>query len=108
MEDSWSKIRYNSSFRLLFKNSIGIYPIQLACLFFDHETPLDITCRGHMMATGVDECATIVLLFSRQRTATISVSTNCALYGKTILVGDRGIAEVTHIASDLILRLEYS
>lgn len=73
---------------------IGIYPIQLACLLFDHEKPIKITATGHLMPSGVDECCTIVLLYPNQRIAQINVSTNCVKYARTTLVGDKGILEI--------------
>lgn len=73
---------------------IGIYPIQLACLMFNNETPIKITATGHLMDTGVDECCTIVLLFSDQRIAQINISTNTTMFAPTYLVGTKGVLNV--------------
>jgi hypothetical protein len=43
---------------------------------------------------GVDECASITLLYSNQRFATINVSTNCAMNAPTILTGEKGVVQV--------------
>lgn len=61
---------------------------------FDHEKPLKITATGHLMPTGVDENASITLLFSKQRIAQINVSTNCNMFAPTFLVGDKGTIQV--------------
>jgi len=73
---------------------IGIYPIQLACLMFNNETPIKITATGHLMDTGVDECCTIVLLFSDQRIAQINISTNTTMFAPTYLVGTKGVLNI--------------
>lgn len=46
------------------------------------------------MPTGVDETASITLLYSNQRFATINVSTNCAMFGPTFIAGETGIIQV--------------
>jgi len=43
---------------------------------------------------GVDECASITLLYSNQRFATINISTNCAMFGPTIITGEKGIIQI--------------
>ena len=73
---------------------IGFYPIQMACLFFDHEQPLKITVSGHLMENGVDECCTIILLFSKNRIAQINVSSNCVQFAPTFLIGDKGTIQI--------------
>jgi dihydrodiol dehydrogenase / D-xylose 1-dehydrogenase (NADP) len=80
---------------------IGIYPIQLACLMFNHEKPIKITCTGHLMPTGVDECCTVTLLFPGQRIASINVSTNVTMFGATHLIGTKGVLEVGDLYLDL-------
>ena len=73
---------------------IGIYPIQMACLVFNHETPTQIQCVGHLMETGVDECCTITLLYTGKRMAQINMSTNGILFYPTYLMGDQGVIQV--------------
>lgn len=85
---------------------IGIYPIQLACLAFDHEKPIKITATGHLMDTGVDESCSITLLFSGGRFAVINMSTITTMYAPTHLVGDKGVMQIPHFSwcpSELIL-----
>lgn len=77
---------------------IGIYPIQLACHFFNHEEPIKITASGHLMPTGVDECCTITLLFSNQRIATINISTSCTMFAPTYFVGDKGVIRIPNFS----------
>ena len=64
---------------------------------FDHEKPLKITATGNLMSTGVDENASITLLFSKQRIAQINVSTNSSMFAPTFLVGDKGTIQVKKI-----------
>ena len=66
----------------------------MACLVFNHEKPLSIRASGHLMPSGVDEAASITLLYSNQRFATINVSTNCAMFGPTIITGEKGVIQV--------------
>ena len=73
---------------------IGIYPIQLACLMFNHEKPTKITVSGHLNENGVDESCTIILLFSNNRIAQINISTNGTRFGPTFLVGDKGAIQI--------------
>ena len=55
---------------------------------------------------GVDEAATITLLYSNQRFATINVSTNCAMFGPTFIAGDKGVIQVNNKNNKrLILKL---
>jgi len=32
--------------------NIGVYPIQLVCMLFNHEKPLSIVATGHLAASG--------------------------------------------------------
>jgi len=73
---------------------IGIYPIQLACLVFNHEKPTSIVATGHLMPSGVDECCTVVLTFPGQRIATINISTNCAMFGASFFCGTKGYIQI--------------
>jgi len=73
---------------------IGIYPIQLACLVFGHEKPTKIITSGHLMESGVDECCSITLLFPGQRIGVINISSNCAMFGSTYIVGEKGALQV--------------
>lgn len=75
---------------------IGIYPIQLVCMIFNHEKPIEIIASGHLMDTGVDECATIILKYSRQRMAVVTVSTNCGRHSSAIISGDKGTIQLCH------------
>jgi dihydrodiol dehydrogenase / D-xylose 1-dehydrogenase (NADP) len=77
---------------------IGIYPIQLACLVFNHEKPIKITCTGHMTPLGVDECCSITLLFPGQRIAQINISSNCNLYGAAYIAGEKGTIQIPEYA----------
>ena len=74
--------------------SKGIYPIQLACLVFDHEKPIKVTAAGHLMPSGVDECCTIILTFSNNRIAQINISSNCGRFSSTFIVGEGGVMTV--------------
>lgn len=73
---------------------LGVYPIQFACMMFNHEVPTKITCTGHLMDTGVDECSTIVLLYPGNRIAQLNVSLNCAKFASSYLIGDKGVIEI--------------
>jgi dihydrodiol dehydrogenase / D-xylose 1-dehydrogenase (NADP) len=75
---------------------LGIYPIQFACMVFNHEIPEEITASGHLMPTGVDECVNITLKYSNQRMAAITVSTNCSPqpHGSSVIAGDKGLLQV--------------
>lgn len=76
---------------------IGIYPIQFACLIFNHEEPIEIKASGHLMpSTGVDECMSITLKYSNQRMAIIGISTNCCPdpHGNAVIGGDKGCIQV--------------
>ena len=46
------------------------------------------------LSLGVDEAASITLLYPNQRFATINVSTNCAMFGPTFIAGDKGVIQV--------------
>ena len=65
---------------------------------FNHEKPLKIVATGHLMPTGVDEACTIVLLYSNQRMAQLTVSTNAARYAATHLIGTKGTIHVKSIS----------
>ncbi len=95
-------------FSFLLIKSIGIYPIQLVCNLFNHEKPIKITATGHLMETGVDECCTIVLLFSNNRMAQISISTNCAKFTAAFLIGEKGVIQVKFKTKLLFLELKKS
>jgi len=73
---------------------IGIYTIQLACLVFDHEKPIKITATGHLLDTGVDACATVVLLYSNNRIATLNYSCQGAQCAPTFIVGDKDVMQI--------------
>lgn len=75
-------------------DSLGIYPIQLACLMFNHEQPIKVSATGHLMHTGVDESVSITLLYPNQRIAQLNVSSSCHLFAPTFFVGDEGVIEV--------------
>jgi dihydrodiol dehydrogenase / D-xylose 1-dehydrogenase (NADP) len=86
--------------------SIGIYPIQLACLAFEDEKPLKITASGHLMSTGVDESCSICLLYEGGRMAVVNVNTTTALFAPTHFVGDKGVMQIPDYSwcpSELIL-----
>lgn len=85
---------------------IGIYPLQLACLVFDHEKPIKITATGHMMPSGVEESCSITLLFSGGRFAVINMSATTTKFAPTHIVGDKGILQIPDFSwcpSELIL-----
>jgi dihydrodiol dehydrogenase / D-xylose 1-dehydrogenase (NADP) len=75
---------------------LGIYPIQFACLMFNHEEPIEITASGHLMPSGVDECMNITLKYSNQRIALIGISTNCCPnpHSSAIIGGEKGTLQV--------------
>jgi len=74
---------------------LGVYPIQLACLLFDHEMPTEIKCTGHLMSpNGVDESCTIVLLYSNERMAQLNVSVGCGPYSSVAAVGEKGVIQI--------------
>jgi len=73
---------------------VGIYPIQLACLAFDHEKPMKITASGHQFENGVDSAGTIILLYSGNRMATISFSCFGAFFAPTFIVGTKGTMQI--------------
>lgn len=69
----------------------------MALLIFGHEMPLKITASGHLMSTGVDEMASVTLLFSRQRIAQINLSANCDLFTPSFIIGEKGVIKVRRI-----------
>lgn len=77
---------------------IGIYPIQLACLVFNHEKPIKITATGHLTETGVDECCSITLLYPGQRIAQINLHSNCSLHGAAYIAGEAGCIQIPEYA----------
>lgn len=75
---------------------IGIYPVQLACLVMGHEEPTQICACGHLMDSGVDECASITLLYSNNRIAQLNFSSSCAKFAPTYIVGEKGSIQIPH------------
>ena len=76
------------------------------CLVFDHEKPIKITCSGHMMPTGVEESASICLLFSGGRMAVINISACTIMFAPTHIVGDKGVLQIPSFSwcpSEMIL-----
>lgn len=66
----------------------------MICYLMDHERPLKISCSGHLMSSGCDECASITLLFKNNRMAVINMSTSCVQYARTSVIGDKGTIEI--------------
>jgi len=71
--------------------NIGIYPIQLVCMLFNHEKPLSIVATGHLATSGVDECVVIALKYTNQRMASVCISGNCHRMSNTTIVGEKGV-----------------
>lgn len=84
---SWLGIDYNDL-------SFGIYPIQLACLAFNHEKPIKITASGSLLPSGVDKCSSISLLYSDGRLAVLNVSAGGAFFAPTQIIGTKGVLQV--------------
>jgi len=57
------------------------------------------------MDTGVDECVNVTLLYSRQRIASILLSTNSAMVGMAYVVGTKGFI---HVPQFVWCPIEYS
>ena len=78
---------------------LGIYPIQFACLMFNHEEPIEIIASGHLMQSGVDECMSITLKNSNQRIAKIGISINCCPdpHSSAIIGGEKGCLQVYYL-----------
>jgi len=77
---------------------IGIYPVQFACLVFDHEEPTEIIAAGHLMETGVDESFTVILKFKNGRMATLTASTNCETNSTAVIAGEKGVIQIPEFA----------
>ena len=75
-----------------------MYPIQMACFVFDHEKPIKVTAAGHLMPSGVDECCTIILTYPGNRIAQINISSNCAEFASTFIVGEGGVMTVGYVS----------
>ena len=66
----------------------------MVCFLMDHETPIKISCTGHLMPSGCDESASITLLYKNNRMAVINMSTTCVQYARTSIMGDKGSIEI--------------
>jgi len=85
---------------------LGIYPIQLACMIFQHEMPERIQALGSFMKNGEEESASISLLYSGGRMANLNISRNCGKYSGTQIIGESGLLQIpddSHRPSTLIL-----
>jgi hypothetical protein len=61
---------------------------------FNHEKPIKITATGHLMETGVDECATVVLSYTDNRIAQINYSSATVKFAPAFIVGDKGVLQI--------------
>ncbi|KAI8518089.1 hypothetical protein Bbelb_041060 [Branchiostoma belcheri] len=73
---------------------IGIYPIQFTTMVFGGEEPEDITATGHLIDTGVDESATVVLKYSNNRTAALTCSMSTTLAQEAYIYGTKASLKV--------------
>ncbi|XP_014681479.1 PREDICTED: trans-1,2-dihydrobenzene-1,2-diol dehydrogenase-like [Priapulus caudatus] len=68
---------------------LGIYPIQFANWVFG-ETPQRVVAAGHLTSTGVDESASITLLYSNNRIAQLFTSVAVPLDNEAVVYGTNG------------------
>lgn len=78
---------------------VGIYPIQLACLVFDHEKPIEIVATGFLRETGTDVAGNITLKYSNERLASIAYHANVTRHQSAIIAGDKGIIRFPNYSS---------
>lgn len=66
---------------------IGIYTIQFASMVYGGETPTKITATGFVNRDGVDEVATVTLVYSKERVANLTISSRNQLHNEAIIGG---------------------
>ncbi|KAJ8665170.1 hypothetical protein QAD02_006832 [Eretmocerus hayati] len=69
---------------------LGVYVIQLACLVFNHEKPIEIKAVGHTNDEGVDLSMSASLTYSKGRTATIVTHSEVLLPNEAVIIGTEG------------------
>ncbi len=75
---------------------IGIYPIQLACLVFENERPLEIVATGGLAESGVDEWCSVCLRYEGGRMAVLNVSTSAAFFAPAHIIGETGVIQASY------------
>ncbi|XP_066288263.1 trans-1,2-dihydrobenzene-1,2-diol dehydrogenase-like [Branchiostoma lanceolatum] len=73
---------------------IGIYPIQFTTMVFGGEEPQEITATGHLIDTGVDEAASIVLKYSNNRMAVLTCSMSTTLAQEAYVYGTKASIKI--------------
>jgi len=68
---------------------LGIYTIQVAQLVFNGEMP-KVVASGHLGEDGVDESASITLIYKNGRTATLITHSRVKLNNEALIVGTKG------------------
>ncbi|KAL7302974.1 hypothetical protein TKK_0004201 [Trichogramma kaykai] len=69
---------------------LGVYVIQLACLVFDHERPVEIKAAGYLNEEGVDLSMSASLVYEDGRTASIATQTTCLAPNDASIIGTEG------------------
>lgn len=72
---------------------VGIYPVNVACLFNEHEV-MDIKASAIMTDTNVDQSVTTLLTFSDGMMATLQSSIGSILSDKSTLSYEQGLIEL--------------
>lgn len=69
---------------------IGMYTAQLALMVFGDDFPQSISASGHLTSEGVDESATIALLYPSNKMASLTYSAVCTLDNAAEICGTEG------------------
>lgn len=83
---------------------LGCYLVFLSQFVFQ-EKPSKVVASGHLFDSGVDNCSTTSLLYSKDRIATLTTSMSCQYKNSAMIHGTKGTIEVPRFphANQLIL-----
>ncbi len=71
---------------------VGVYPVSLASMIFG--TPIDVTSRAHLGATGVDERAVMILAYDGGRFAVLYTATRTNTPHEATVLGSEGMLRI--------------
>ncbi len=69
---------------------LGVYAVQLACLIYNHETPVSIQATGHLNQEGVDLSMSAILTYENGRTAMITTQLQLVMSNEAVIIGTEG------------------
>ncbi|XP_015274030.1 PREDICTED: trans-1,2-dihydrobenzene-1,2-diol dehydrogenase-like [Gekko japonicus] len=86
---------------------LGCYCVQFASMVFGPERPQSIIASGLLRGTGVDETASMILNYSGNRQAVLTVSMVLRLPGEALIGGTEGVIQIpSHMNCPTIMFLK--